>query len=366
MLMNLTIGRETKQQAEVTTKFGSVDIAQLTCFALFFLFGGAGNILVLLVVRNKKISHNIKINDYFILSLAIGDLLNIFVSIPVDFYLKFRESPIGSLLCNVLWPLMSTGFFASIFTLTCMAIERHRSICKPLKPRLSEKGLITLLIVIWAAAFTCVLPLVIVAYWDGRACREQWPNESMRLAYSLSIVLLQYIIPLTIIAVAYALISTFLKKSRFRRSAFASVGEQALERATRRMRGRRANENDRVIKNLHTIVIIFAIFILPKQIVWMWYDFGNGDSYSGFGNLLIFCEFFLYIHSMLNPVVYGTILKEYRHGFKKYISIACPCLMVKSNVQVEPRTPDHAGQDRLVPTEDRGHKCDAVFVTSVL
>ena len=356
VVMNLTATADKKLHNEGTSKLGPVDIAQLTCFSLIFLFGGIGNILVLLVIRNKRKNLSMKINDYFILNLALADLLNIFCSIPVDFYQKFQKFSVGSLLCNVLWPLMSTGFFASIFTLTCMAIERHRSICRPLKPRLSQRGVILLLGFVWAAAFVCVLPLVIVAYWDGKTCREGWPNHSMRLGYSLAIVLLQYVVPLMVIAFAYTSISRVLKKSRFMKSktTVAQHGEKQFKGTPRFLHRSRVNDNDRIIKNLRIIVILFAIFILPKQIVWMWYEFGDGESYSGYRNLLIFSEFFLYIHSMLNPVVYGTILREYRHGFKKYISKACPCLLLISSIKVVPATPEMAEHNKF--TQQQGLK----------
>ena len=123
------------EEAKTGASFSSIDYVQLVIYPVILLFGSIGNILVMLVIWNKK--RHRKINDYFILNLAIGDFWMVTISTSVDFYLKFREFPFGDLLCKGVWPLMTMCLFASVFTLTCMAIERWHTIVKPLAPRLT-------------------------------------------------------------------------------------------------------------------------------------------------------------------------------------------------------------------------------------
>lgn len=78
-------------------------------------------------------------------------------------------------------------------------------------------------------------------------------------------------------------------------------------------------ENAKISKNLRIIVILFAFFMLPKQVLWLWLDFGNGGKFKHFSDVLTFGEFLLYIHSSTNPIVYGAILGEYRAGFRRYL-----------------------------------------------
>ena len=81
--------------------------------------------------------------------------------------------------------------------------------------------------------------------------------------------------------------------------------------------------------------------MLPKQILWLWLDFGSGADFKHFNDALVFSEFLLYIHSSTNPVVYGTILEEYRLGFCRYIRKFCPFIArfcMKDN-QVHPGPP---------------------------
>ena len=306
-------------------------------YPLILLFGVIGNILVVLVVRGKKT--NRKINDYFILNLAITDLCMLTISISVDFFLKFETFPFGPLLCKGIWPLMTMCLFASIFTLTCMAIERERTIVKPLSPRLAVSQVPWVLASTWLAGLVCVSPLIIVAYDKERGCRENWPTSFMRQAYSVAVVLLQYALPLLVITIAYARIGISLK----RRVKIKTTEFETSQRTAATFRRRK--ENAKINKNLRTIVILFAVFMLPKQILWLWLDFGSGADFKHFNDALVFSEFLLYIHSSTNPVVYGTILQDYRLGFCRYIGKFCPfiarCCMKDNQVHPGPPSANH-------------------------
>ena len=312
--------------------FDPIDYIQLTIYPLILLFGAIGNILVVLVVHSKKT--NRKINDYFILNLAISDLCMLTISICTDFYLKFQTFPFGLLLCKGIWPLMTMCLFASIFTLTCMAIERERTIVKPLHPRITVSQVPWILAFTWLGGLACISPLIVVAYDKGRGCREDWPNFAMRQAYTVAVVFLQYALPLLVITIAYAKIGIVLKNRAKMKTTEFETSRSAAARL------RRHTENARINKNLRTIVILFAIFMLPKQILWLWLDFGRGGDFRFFNDALIFSEFLLYIHSSTNPVVYGTILQEYRAGFCRYLrrfcSIILRCFVNRSEVTPDP------------------------------
>lgn len=313
-------------------EFDSIDYVQLTIYPSILLFGAIGNILVLLVVRNKK--KNRKINDYFILNLAISDFCVVTISISADFYLKFQAFPLGDLLCKGIWPLMTMCLFASIFTMTCMSIERWRTIVKPFRPRLAVSKVPWILAFTWLAGLVCVSPLTVVAYHKGGGCREAWPTLAMRQAYTAAVVLLQYLLPLLIITIAYARIGIFLKH----RAKIKIAEFETSRRPVARLR--RQTEKAKINKNLRTIVILFAIFMLPKQILWLWLDFGGGGDFKYFNDALIFSEFLLYIHCSTNPVVYGTILQEYRSGFCRYLRRFFPfmvrCCVYGSSVHPGP------------------------------
>ncbi|KAJ7388459.1 hypothetical protein OS493_037527 [Desmophyllum pertusum] len=167
---------------------------------------------------------------------------------------------------------MTLCLFASVFTLTCMAMERWRTIVKPLSPRLAVSRVLCILVFTWLAGLACVSPLTVVAYHKGRGCAEDWPCFAMRQAYTVTVVVFQYAFPLFIITIAYARIGIFLKRrAKFK---ISDTGKR-----TAAVLRRNAN-NAKINKNLLTIVILFAIFMLPKQVLWLWLDFSNGGDSS--------------------------------------------------------------------------------------
>ena len=317
-----------------STSFASIDYVQLAVYPVILMFGSVGNALAILVVLNKK---NRKINDYFILNLAVSDLCMVTISISADFYLKFREFPLGDVLCKGIWPLMTMCLFASVFTLTCMALERWRTIVRPLSPRLTVAQVLWVLACTWVAGMACVSPLTVVAHHEGRTCAESWPVFAMRQAYTASIALFQYVLPLAIISIAYARIGLSLKH----RSKFKTTDMRMATSRRAAAKIKRNAENSKINQNLRTIVILFAIFMLPKQVLWLWLDFGDGQEFEYFSDALVFGEFLLYVHSSTNPVVYGTILSEYRTGFRRYLGRIWPCCRDRriygAHVCTEPR-----------------------------
>jgi len=211
---------------------------------------------------------------------------------------------------------MKMCLFSSVFTLTCMALERWRTIVKPLCPRLSLSILYLLNGLTWFAGLIFVLPVTIVAYHQGRKCKEDWPTFAMRQAYTIAIVAFQYLLPLLIITVAYAKNGSYLRK----RSNIVKIARPEGHVSRRGVESIKIKlENAKISKNLRIIVILFAFFMLPKQILWLWLDFGNGGKFKHFSDVLTFGEFLLYIHSSTNPIVYGTILGEYRAGSRRYL-----------------------------------------------
>lgn len=304
---------------------------QLVFYAAIFLLGGVGNILVLMIIKAKKKAR--KNNDFFIFNLALSDILVLFVSIPVDFYKKLFDAHSGYAICKFLWPFMTSSLISSILTLTCMAMERSRVICKPMASKLQGRQLIYVILIIWIAALFCVIPLAIVAVPDAGSgeCHEAWPYMGMRKIYTAALTAIQYVIPLIIITVAYSMLSYRLSASRQFRIDSIGNSEYSIEYRQYIME-RQRNESLKINKNLRTIVILFAVFILPKQIAWLWLDFGDGASNEMFAHILVFAEVMLYIHSAANPIVYGTLLRDYRLGFKKYLRYIFCCHFKTYNV----------------------------------
>ena len=302
-----------------TTGAGIVDEAAwkatLTIFVLTFVFGSTGNLLVLLVVAKK---HSRTINDTFIVHLAISDLIFILLCLPVFIYMQVSDF-LGSLVyCKIIWPMMTVSFCAGIFTVTLMAAHRCKVILRPFDSTLETRQLVLGFGAIWVLSFLVALPLIIVARVDrpSGACHEDWPTNDHKRAYTAVLAGLQYFVPLIIIAVAYIRIAGELFLTKRRRS-FTSPARTVEET--------RKQENKKIAKILATIVVSFAVCMLPTHVAWLLVDFGGKSEQDTALFIFKFSDLLAVFHSCLNPVIYGTVTRQFRQDYLRYLSFLFCC-----------------------------------------
>lgn len=282
-----------------------------------FVIGLIGNLLVLIVIIAKRTKKTV--NDLFIMNLAVSDLTLIFF-LPLHIYGMFHTIPVTAFFCHFIRPLMTASFFVSVYTLTSMAIHRYHVILNPFKQEMRHRSAVVWITVLWIMSFANVLPLMIVTTPDPPfECLEKWPSLNHRRAYTAALCVLQYILPLAIIAIAYVRIGLDLNRS-CSRSFRTARSARSLENQARR------RENFKVTKTLAIIVVIFAVCMLPSQVGWMLLDFGNEEQQSiAIKVVFKFSLVLTVFHSCLNPLVYGSITKQFRRGYVKYLSYFCCC-----------------------------------------
>ncbi|EDO37217.1 predicted protein [Nematostella vectensis] len=297
----------------------SENIATSLFYIAVFIFGSTGNLLVLLVVKRRRAR---TFNDIFIFNLAVSDLCLILVCIPAFTYKKLSGFRGSQFYCKAIWPMMTISLCSSVFTITLMAVYRCKVILHPFEPIIEKRSILPPITAVWLLAIVFALPLFILAkFEDGMAgCIEDWPSDLHRKVYTTILMIVQYFLPLFIIAVAYVLIAIDLTRSRKRKSSYNSP--KVMGRARR-------EENLRVIKILATIVITFALFLLPGHIAWMILDFGREQDKKVAEAIFKFSDALVIFHSALNPVIYGTLTKQFRQGYKKYLSYVFCCKFVK-------------------------------------
>lgn len=282
-------------------------------YAVAFIVGLLGNLLVIIIVAARR--HRRTANDIFILNLAISDLVYLFVCLPTNVYMMFADIQYD-LYCLLIWPLMSVTVNLSIFTLTSMAVFRCHVILNPFKPEMRHLYVFLWILGIWLLGIVLVIPFLLVTkpiLAEPQGCTEEWPSFAYRQAYTASLFVLQYMLPLTIIAVAYVRIGLDLV-----RQGRHQVPDHMANQERRR-------ENMQVIKTLATIVILFAICMLPAQLAWLLHDFALENNKSLVALLFSFSPSLLYFHSCLNPIAYGTLTKHFRRGYIRFFSIIFCC-----------------------------------------
>ena len=78
---------------------------------------------------------------------------------------------------------------------------------------------------------------------------------------------------------------------------------------------RRLEHNTKIVKMLVSVVLLYAICLLPNQLVWLWYEFGSGQNWPHIKELLVFGSLMVYINSSVNPLLYAGMNEEFRKGF---------------------------------------------------
>lgn len=282
-----------------------------------FVVGFIGNLLTIIVICRKR--QNKSTYQILVLNLAISDFLFIISILPLSTYEMFGVIEKSWFYCRLIWPWFTIPYLLSIFSIASMALQRCRSIVMPYRPKLSKRLTFTWVAVIWLASFVIVLPLVIVtrSVYPGE-CVENWPSFNHRKAYTLALVLLQYLIPLFIITIVYAKITRYLlNNSEVRRSGSFSTEEQRAAEA------RRIKRRNQAIRTLAAVVILFAVCLFPGQVAWLLMDFGSGGSSQekAIEILFEFSDFLDNFHACINPVIYCMLNARYRAEYYRCLVV---------------------------------------------
>ena len=299
-----TDGSETLE--EMTPELRAV---KLTLYVIIFLVSAVGNSLVCSVIlRRKKMK---TVTNYFILNLAIADLIFTCICIPFDIPVQEmgHQWPYGALLCKVIYPLQTLSLFASIFTLTAVSLSRYWAINHPLRQQLTIKCAKRIILGIWIASLISVTPYISVLRKDSETagkCEEHWPSKHSRKTYTAWLFVFEYLLPLTIIAGAYISIGWELRKRA--------------KNSNRYLQDLQAEETKKVVRMLKVVTLLFAVCVLPNNVMWLWLDFGKAeDEYSRFWDLVAFCNIITFANSAANPICYSILNESYRNAFKDHL-----------------------------------------------
>lgn len=151
----------------------------------------------------------------------------------------------------------------SIFTLTAIAVERHRAILDPFRPRLSRRRARFVVAGIWAAGGCAASPMAAALRVDQISdetgefrpfCRSQFTPDQM-LVYRWILVFAQYIAPLIVITCVYSRLAVRLWGT-------SHPGNAENQRDLQLVKSKK-----KVIKMLLIVVALFALCWLPWQVI---------------------------------------------------------------------------------------------------
>ena len=290
-------------------------------FGVIFLVGVLGNgTLVYIVLRHRKLRNTPNI---FIVSLAVGDLLLLLVSVPFSATVfTFVIWPYGQAVCKLNEFLQTLSLGVSVFTLTALAGDRYTAIMYPMKKHNADaQKTVFTAAAIWVLSLLLAIPDAVASrtetnpnYTDIVYCTPhptEWGYGYVR-AHILTRFLLFYLIPLCVIGVLYTLMAHMLMTSL---SQMPGEGH-----AQRQLQARK-----KVARLVLSLVLVFALCWFPRHLYLMWYAFGDMHftMFWLLTKIVGFCMAF--VNSSINPLALYFLSKQFQRYYNRYLCCCCCC-----------------------------------------
>ncbi|KAM4603275.1 neuropeptide Y receptor type 2 [Polymixia lowei] len=295
-------------ELEESIKLVGVQIILILAYSTIILFGVIGNSLVIYVVYKFKTLRTV--TNFFIVNLAVADLLVNTLCLPFTLiYTLYGEWKFGQVLCFVLPCAQGMAVHVSTITLNIIALDRHRSIVNHLETKMSKDMCALVIVTTWAVSALLASPLAIFREHGTfdlspgqsiQVCTEKWPGSSMDgTIYSISMLLVQYGLPLAVNSFAYIRIWSKLKRH-------VSPGG----------RNDRHWRRKKTTKMLVTVVVVFAVSWLPFHAFQLAIDIDNSVlDMKDFKLLFTVFHIVAMCSTFVNPILYGWMNRNYRTAF---------------------------------------------------
>ncbi|XP_029940494.1 neuropeptide Y receptor Y2, like [Salarias fasciatus] len=288
----------------------SVQVVLILAYSTIIVLGVLGNSLVIYVIYRFKTLRTV--TNFFIANLAVADLLVNTLCLPFTLVYTLQGAwKFGSTLCFLLPYAQGLAVHVSTVTLNVIALDRHRCIVYHLETRMRKDVCFGVIALTWLLSAVLASPLAIFREYGSftlgpghtiQVCTEKWPGTNTGgTVYSISMLLLQYFLPLAIISFAYARIWSKLR---------GHVGPAEAAGSERHRRRRKTT------KMLVTMVVVFAVSWLPFHAFQL-----ATDIDSSVLNLPHFRLLYTVFHvvamcsTFANPLLYGWMNRNYRTAF---------------------------------------------------
>lgn len=175
---------------------------------------GGNGIVVYIIFAYQRMR---TVTNFFIVNLAVGDILIAILCIPFTFISNFvlQHWPFGSVMCIIVSYSQAVSVFISAYTLVAISIDRYIAIIYPFRPRMTKLQAKLIISIIWVVALLTPLPTAILSrlvlpsnLTDHYTCMEDWGDDhTQRYYYSMALMILQYLFPFWVLIFTYTRIA---------------------------------------------------------------------------------------------------------------------------------------------------------------
>ncbi|MBN3274530.1 NK3R protein, partial [Polyodon spathula] len=303
--------------------FWSVAYGSVVAVAVF------GNVIVIWIILAHKRMRTV--TNYFLVNLAFSDASMAAFNTLINFiYALNNEWYFGQGYCKFHNFFPITAVFASIYSMTAIAVDRYVAIIHPLKPRLSATATKVVIVSIWILAFVLAFPLCFFSRTrqipNRILCYVDWPSGfTDHFMYHIIVTVLVYVLPLVVMGITYTIVGVTLWGGEIPGDTSDKYHEQ--------LRAKR-----KVVKMMIIVVVTFAICWLPYHIYFILtgiYPHWNRWKYIQQVYLSIF--WLAMSSTMYNPIIYCCLNSRFRAGFKRAFRW-CPFIEVSGFDELELKT----------------------------
>uniref|UniRef100_A0A3P9JTL7 Neuromedin-K receptor n=1 Tax=Oryzias latipes TaxID=8090 RepID=A0A3P9JTL7_ORYLA len=294
-----------------------------------------GNVIVIWIILAHKRMRTV--TNYFLLNLAFSDASMAAFNTLINFiYAAHGEWYFGEAYCKFHNFFPVTSVFASIYSMTAIAVDRYMAIIHPLKPRLSAKATTGIIVCIWSLAIVLAFPLCYFSTTQVRPrrtiCYVAWPRMADdSFMYHIIVAVLIYVLPLVVMGITYTIVGLTLWGGE--------IPGDSSDNYHGQLQAKR-----KVVKMMIIVVVTFALCWLPYHIYFIVTGINKRLSKWKYIQQVYLSVMWLAMSStMYNPIIYCCLNSRFRAGFKRAFRW-CPFIKVSSYDELELRS------TRLHPT----------------
>ncbi|KAG7314276.1 hypothetical protein KOW79_022772 [Hemibagrus wyckioides] len=288
-----------------------------------------GNLVVVwIIVAHRRMR---TVTNYFLLNSAFCDAAMAAFNTLINFiYAAHGDWYFGEAYCKFHNFFPVAAVFASIYSMTAIAMDRYMAIIHPLKPRLSATATKVVIVCIWVLAVVLAFPLcfysTIRSLPRRTICYVAWPRPAEdSLMYHVIVSVLVYMLPLVVMGIAYTIIGVTLWGSE--------IPGDSSDNYHGQLRAKR-----KVVKMMIVVVVTFALCWLPYHVYFIVTGLNKQlNKKKSIQQVYLSVLWLAMSSTMYNPIIYCCLNNRFRAGFKRAFCW-CPFVRVSSYDELELRT----------------------------
>ncbi|XP_025412492.1 neuropeptide F receptor-like isoform X2 [Sipha flava] len=271
--------------------------------------GLSANLTVIYVVARRAQMHTSR--NLYIVNLAISDMTLCLVCMPFTLTSILRHQwSMGTVFCKLVPLLQGTNIMVSVGTITVIAIDRYWVIVRG-SAQNERRTVYVSIAIVWLLAFLTTSPIPYYQVVEQQklqqvilyeACIEKWPSTDIKVAYNIAMVLIQAVLPATVLLVVHIRIAAYLH------------AHTATQKDSRRAQ-RELQRNKRTTLLLIGVAIIFTISWLPLAVFSLAADLISPSilTTKQLYVTLAICHLTAMTSAVSNPIIYGWMNSNIRN-----------------------------------------------------